>query len=221
MHPILKTRAIGVLFACIASTSSVASPVYFRDRNQFEANVITAPSVFDFESVASGYVGTAFSFEGVDVTSASGLHIRTQADYATYGYTGNFLSNNGTNSSGMILRFMQAISAFGADVGTIMSGSTGSTTVRFVLQGEGWGETYYYSLNSAQGSVEPMRFFGFVSDLPVTSIQISDTRWESLDNISYVIAVQAVEIPEPTSLSLAILALIAVSSRSSKLWFAR
>ena len=222
---IIRTLASTVLLALACIPNANASIVTYASRAAFNTANPTATTE-GFEGITTptsngiGNVsyGTTFSRGALTITDGGVSGAALNVLDNTYVNGGNQIRNRFGVAAGSVLdaaygditlTFGGGITAFGIDLATIARGFVGSSsaTFGFLVDGVSIG-SYNYSGSSGFG------FFGFTDSVAFTTLKITNTARvydDVFDNVSFVAAPAAVAVPEPDSIALFGLGVMAIA----------
>lgn len=196
----------GALSICAAG--AFAAPITYADRTSYLA-ATSGNTTLDFEAQnnsAYQYHGASLTVDGVSFKQPDArLFVISEQYYSTSGHTGDYLHVNGAQGGRLQLLFDKPIYGFATD----LSDTSFESIASFALD---TGTTIDAVARRTSGAV-PMGFFGFTSDVGISSIWISlNTRGSlALDNVAYSHAqAPGQTVPEPSSMALAAAALAGV-----------
>ncbi len=224
----MSTRSLAVasavLLPALFASAAHASVVTYSMRATFAAAAASATSEgFDgittptSNGIGDVPYGTTFSRGGLTITDGGIAGAALTVLDNTYVNGGNQIRNRFGAAAGSVidasygdltLSFGGPVNAFGIDLATIARGfvGTSSTTFSFLVDGVSIG-SYAYSGSSGFG------FYGFTSTTSFSTVTILNGTHASddlFDNISFQAAPRAAAVPEPGSVALIGLGLVAV-----------
>jgi hypothetical protein len=173
--------------------------IFYSDLSSFNGAMSAAglpKNVIDFESVPTGDYSTAagLTVSGLNFVGPFSQNFLLRV-FPESGWGENFAIGTGNTLSGVGLidiTLPPGTRAFGANVGNSFVWATGeSAGVGFQLS---TGEFAYTPTSTSR----LFPFFGFVSDVPVNSLEVSGASFLTIDNVTF----GPTTVPEPSALLL-------------------
>ena len=188
-------------FVALGVGSAQATPTSYTDRTQWAAHS-DITSTHDFNS-GSGQAshGQSYTDSGVTYRASSGIYSIYDIGYDAVYHHNGYLDLQGS-SIGM--NFAAPVTAFGFDFGAFYDNAV---TLNITLS-DG-------SLFTATAPSSAYSFFGVTSDVALTSVSFTTTNnFTAFDNLSLGNATN--NVPEPTSLALLALGIVALGATRQK-----
>ena len=219
---ILKHLAVSValLVFGVASQLAQATVTTYTSLSSFLSNT-SGLTTLDFEAQnPNGPNSYTYIFSGTTIGSVTfsqpegRMFDFGQNYYATYGLTSSYLNQNADAASGINVSFVSPVYAVGMDLGIQNTWNGPGLGVTFSLS---TGDVINTTAPLLYGTNTPMTFFGFTSDVAITSYNVNGpSQGVAFDNLMFTSS-PVNGVPEPASLALLGLGLAGLSlSRRKK-----